>query len=85
MRNYKPMPHHLRCFYDEIDSVCKKYNLSISHEDSQGSFIIENYHKLFHNIRSITLGYTKWLEDACVQADIPEQSEELSWLNDFVN
>lgn len=75
MRNYKPMPYHLRCFYDEIDSVCKKYNLSISHEDGQGSFIIENYHK----------GYTEWLKDACVQADIPELSEELSWLNDFVN
>lgn len=30
-------------FLNEIIDVCKKYNLSISHEDSQGSFILEKY------------------------------------------
>jgi len=28
-------------FLAEIIEVCRKYNLSISHEDSQGGFIIE--------------------------------------------
>jgi len=27
-------------FIDEILAVCNKYNVSISHEDTQGSFII---------------------------------------------
>jgi hypothetical protein len=30
-------------FLDEIKEVCKKHGLSISHEDSQGGFIIEKY------------------------------------------
>lgn len=30
-------------FFNEIDSVCKKYGLSISHEDGHGAFEIENY------------------------------------------
>lgn len=32
-------------FLKEIDETCKKYNLSISHEDTHGSFIIEEYSK----------------------------------------
>lgn len=30
-------------FLNEIELVCQKYNLSISHEDKEGSFIIESY------------------------------------------
>lgn len=37
-------------FQREIIEVCKKHKLSISHEDGQGGFLIENY-----NPR-----YTKW-------------------------
>lgn len=32
-------------FLQDIDLVCMKHNLSISHEDSQGAFIIEGYNK----------------------------------------
>ena len=40
-------------FLQDIDLVCMKHNLSISHEDGQGEFIIEGYNKynierLFH-------------------------------------
>ena len=38
----------------EFIKVMKKYNLSISHEDSHGSFIIEKYEE--YNI--------KWLKNA---------------------
>ena len=41
-------------FLKEIEEVCKKHNLSISHEDSQGAFEIEKYHQ--QNI--------EWLKDA---------------------
>ena len=41
-------------FIDEIISVCKKHNFSISHEDYHGSFEIETYND--NNI--------KWLKDA---------------------
>ena len=30
-------------FLKEIKKVCKKHGFSISHEDEQGSFIIEEY------------------------------------------
>ena len=47
-------PEKIQKFINEIDSVCKKYNLSISHEDSQGGFIIDTYDKY----------YTDWLNGA---------------------
>lgn len=30
-------------FLVEINEVCKRHGLSISHEDSHGSFMIDNY------------------------------------------
>ena len=30
-------------FLNELDELCIKYDISISHEDSQGSFILETY------------------------------------------
>lgn len=30
-------------FFNEIEDVCKKYNLSIAHEDIGGAFIINSY------------------------------------------
>jgi hypothetical protein len=42
---YIPMPQKMKDFYQEIDIVCKKYNLSIFHEDRHGSFMIEEYKK----------------------------------------
>ena len=32
-------------FFQEIDDVCEKYGVSISHEDQHGGFIIEEYDK----------------------------------------
>lgn len=32
-------------FVAEIDAVCKKHNMSISHEDSHGNFLIEEYNE----------------------------------------
>lgn len=37
------MPEEMEKFLEDIDLVCKKYNLSISHEDGHGSFVIEEY------------------------------------------
>ena len=42
---YVETPDKVVEFFNEIDSVCKKYGLSISHEDSQGAFKIEDYDK----------------------------------------
>ena len=41
-------------FFDDIEKVCKKHNLSISHQDEHGSFMIEEFDE--HNI--------KWLRGA---------------------
>ena len=30
-------------FLSEIEAICRKYDLSIAHEDNQGAFIIQRY------------------------------------------
>lgn len=46
-------------FKKDIIKVCKKYNLSISHEDSHGSFIITKYDDY----------YSKWFNEAYYKED----------------
>ena len=41
-------------FLAEIEATCRKHNLSISHEDGHGSFIIE----------PLDEGHITWLKDA---------------------
>jgi hypothetical protein len=53
-RKFINTPKEMVNFINDIDEVCKKYGLSISHEDGHGAFIIEEYDE--HNI--------KWLRDA---------------------
>lgn len=54
IRTIRDMPESMRKFIEDIDLVCKKHNLSISHEDYHGAFIIEEYDK----------GNIKWLSHA---------------------
>lgn len=30
-------------FLDELEELCKKHDITISHEDGHGAFILENY------------------------------------------
>ena len=53
-RTVRNMPESMRKFIEDIDLVCKKHNLSISHEDYHGAFIIEEYDE----------GNIKWLSHA---------------------
>lgn len=53
------MDEKIKSFLDEIEKLCKKYELSISHEDGGGSFIIEGYDD--YNI--------EWLRSARVETD----------------
>lgn len=41
----REMPERMKVFLEEIDSVCKRHGLSISHEDYHGVFLIEEYDK----------------------------------------
>ena len=52
-------PESVINFLNEIDNICKKYNLSISHEDSHGAFILEKYDD--YNI--------KWLKDCMLDLE----------------
>ncbi len=51
-------------FLGDIHALCMKYNLSLSHEDGHGAFIVESYSK--HNII--------WLSNA--HADIEEKRDD---------
>lgn len=52
-------PKEVINFLNEIENICKKYNLSISHEDGHGGFIIEKYDS--YNI--------KWLKDCLLNIE----------------
>jgi len=41
-KNIKP-PDNMTAFLNDINEVCKKHGMSISHEDGHGSFIITKY------------------------------------------
>ena len=49
-------PSKVEAFLDEIESVCRKHGLSISHEDGQGAFEVDGFSD--ENI--------KWLRDAAI-------------------
>ena len=53
-------------FLKEITDVCKKYGISISHEDSQGTFILEDYNE--YDI--------DWLKEASVNIGEKHDDEE---------
>ena len=36
-------PDKMQSFFDDIEELYKKYNLSIAHEDCHGCFLIEEY------------------------------------------
>lgn len=40
------MPEKMKKFIDEIEKVCEKHCLSISHEDGHGAFEIETYKEI---------------------------------------
>ena len=42
-KKFVETPENIIQFLNDIDELCKKHNLSISHEDSHGGFIIEKY------------------------------------------
>lgn len=65
-------PHHIKWFYKDLIALYKEYGISISHEDSQGSFIIENYNE--HNVDRIL--------DADIKARVPKIPDEFSWLDE---
>lgn len=47
-----------RRFLQEVTDLCKKYKISISHEDTHGNFILENYDEYlmdwFNDAKDIT-------------------------------
>lgn len=53
------MPKNINEFLIELKKLCKKYNLSISHEDYMGAFIIEKYDE--DNIN--------WINDAMINME----------------
>jgi len=57
-KNEKIKKEKIDTFLKEIETVCKKHNLSISHEDGHGAFQVEKFDKdnieWLMNARNIT-------------------------------
>lgn len=43
IKEHIEMPDRMKKFIEDIDFVCKKHGLSISHEDYYGAFVIDEY------------------------------------------
>jgi hypothetical protein len=43
LHDFVPTPSKVVDFLDEYEALCKKYNLSLGHEDEHGSFVVQNY------------------------------------------
>lgn len=57
--DYIETPENIINFLNEITKIYQKYNLSLSHEDEHGAFIIENYDE--KNI--------KWLKNSLINVE----------------
>lgn len=53
-RKFIETPSNVIEFFNELEIIYRKYNLSISHEDGHGAFIIEEYND----------GNIDWLKNA---------------------
>jgi hypothetical protein len=42
-QKYIKTPLKIKVFLEELQALCKDHNLSISHEDHNGTFIIDDY------------------------------------------
>lgn len=46
LNNIEPLTDqevNIDCFFIELERLCKKYNISITHEDYHGAFILEEF------------------------------------------
>ncbi len=53
------IPENQVRFMEEIESICKKYDLSISHEDAHGAFKIDKFSQ--DNIDWLKDAHVNWL------------------------
>ena len=69
------MKDRAKNFFKEYEELCKKYNVSLAHEERRGSFILEPYDDM-------NIGWVKWayIEDyeGCINWD--EEEAELERL-----
>ena len=59
-------------FIKEVQDICRKYQISISHEDSHGSFILTDYNDL----------YIDYLNDAINETKTNKKKQAIQTLNE---
>ncbi|NCU28734.1 MAG: hypothetical protein EOM85_03650 [Candidatus Moranbacteria bacterium] len=52
-------PKKIEKFFIEYEELCRKYGISLSHEDCCGSFIVEEF----------STDNISWVKDACIKVD----------------
>lgn len=68
--------NNIENFFREYEELCKKYDVSLAHEDSQGGFLIDVYDE--ENI--------KWVKAAtdAVEERKREEAMRLDWFNKYL-
>lgn len=62
LKKHIEIPSKMKAFLEEIAVVCRKYNLSIAHEDEQCGFYVESYKEC--NIQWLLSASKKYTCDA---------------------
>lgn len=73
-----------RKFFKEFKALCKKYNISISHEDGHGAFIFEEYDEF--NLKWLERGLEsmiEWGELSWESEEGNKKEEETEVIEDF--
>lgn len=69
------MKDRAKNFFKEYEELCKKYNVSLAHEERRGSFILEPYDDM-------NIGWVKWAYiegyEGCINWDEEDELERLT-------
>ena len=68
LREDSPHASKVDAFLKELEEVCQRHGFSLSHEDVQGGFIVEKYHKTL----------SEWLQEASIGPTVRHADQQPS-------
>jgi len=79
----------LEKFKDEVNTLCKRYDLSLGHEDVGGAFLIiagydDEFMKWFMYARDPNADFKKWMDDCQARGTKPTLPSDHKILSEYL-